>query len=486
MSHLLAIGTRKGLWLARSDDRVTWTLDGPHHLMEEVASVAIDTRRDTPRILAGVMSWHWGPTLVWSDDLGATWHETENAAIRFPEDTGAALGRVWQLQPDSAERPDVVWAGCEPTSLWRSDDRGETFSLVRGLWDHPHRTEWAPGFGGAAVHTVLPDRDERAGHRRDEHRRRLHLAPTARTGWTPRNRGIQVSSCPTRSPSTASACTRWPSTPATRAGCTRRTTAASTAPTTADESWISIADGLPADFGFVVLASPHTPGTAWVLPLEADARRIPPGGRMRVHRTTRRRRHVDRARRRAARRLVHRRAARRRVRRRSPTPPASTSAPATAASTRAPTRARPSRSSPSTCPTCCPCAPRRSEPRWRQRSRCGCRRCSPSSPAGRASLEVEPAPSSVGALLRRARRAVTRRSSAGCATRRGALRRFVNVYVGDDDVRSSGGLVTALSPTATRSGCSPPSPAADAPAAVLDPWPPRRFAWIDRYESSGG
>ena len=33
--------------------------------------------------------------------------ENENGAIHFPEDTGAALARVWQLRPDSAERPGV-------------------------------------------------------------------------------------------------------------------------------------------------------------------------------------------------------------------------------------------------------------------------------------------------------------------------------------------------------------------------------------------
>ena len=76
---------------------------------------------------------HWGPSVMHSDDLGATWEETDHGAIRFPEDTGAALERVWQLRPDSADRPDVVWAGCEPHSLWRSTDGGSSFELVRGL-----------------------------------------------------------------------------------------------------------------------------------------------------------------------------------------------------------------------------------------------------------------------------------------------------------------------------------------------------------------
>ena len=46
MSVLLAIGTRKGLWLATSaDGRVSWELSGPHHPMTEVYAVGIDTRR---------------------------------------------------------------------------------------------------------------------------------------------------------------------------------------------------------------------------------------------------------------------------------------------------------------------------------------------------------------------------------------------------------------------------------------------------------
>jgi hypothetical protein len=53
----------------------------------------------------------------------------------------------------------------------------------------------------------------------------------------------------------------------------------------AGQSWTSIAEGLPADFGFPVVASPRIPGTAWVVPLVADMQRVPPDGRLRVHRT---------------------------------------------------------------------------------------------------------------------------------------------------------------------------------------------------------
>ena len=109
MTTVLAIGTRKGLWLARSEDRRAWTVDGPHLLMQEVAAVAIDTRRRTPRVLATGYSEHWGPTVLWSDDVlqrgvDGSWTEPDRAPIAFPAGTGAALARVWQLQPDTADR----------------------------------------------------------------------------------------------------------------------------------------------------------------------------------------------------------------------------------------------------------------------------------------------------------------------------------------------------------------------------------------------
>jgi hypothetical protein len=157
MTVLLAIGTGKGLFLARSaDNRRNWQVSGPHFPMTAVYSFAIDTRRRPTRLLAGVTSSHFGPSVATSDDLGETWDEPEHAPIAFPADTEAALEQVWQLAPGRLSEPDVVYAGVQPSALFRSEDGGRSFELVRGLWDHPHRPQWTPGFGGKAVHTVLP------------------------------------------------------------------------------------------------------------------------------------------------------------------------------------------------------------------------------------------------------------------------------------------------------------------------------------------
>lgn len=282
---LLAIGTRKGLWLATSPDRKTWTLTGPYFLMNEIPSIAIDTRGGQMRLLAGIRSEHWGPTVVRSDDLGATWSEPENGAIRFDPQDETALERVWQLRPDSEERPGVVWAGCEPISVWKSTDGGESFELNRGLWDHPHREHWGAGAGGGAAHSILPSPSDP---------NTVHIAISAagvyRTEdggltWQPRNTGISAYFMPDPNPEFGQ--------------CVHKIARDAEDPLRlyaqnhhgvyrsddGGDSWVSIADGLPADFGFVMLAHPRRGGTVWVIPLKADGERIPPEGKPAVYRT---------------------------------------------------------------------------------------------------------------------------------------------------------------------------------------------------------
>ncbi|MFC5379786.1 exo-alpha-sialidase [Aquipuribacter nitratireducens] len=284
MTTLLAIGTRKGLWLATTDDRRTWQLSEPHLLMHEVPAVALDTRGGRTRLLVGTRSEHWGPTVVRSDDLGATWQEPDHGAIRFPDDTDAALERVWQIRPDAAERPGVVWAGCEPISVWRSTDGGEHFDLVRGLWDHPHRSEWGAGYGGAAAHTVLPSPVDDTVHVAMS-TGGVYRSDDGGATWAPRNTGISAYFMPGPEPEFGQCVHKV----ARDAEDPRRLYAQNHhgvyRSDDAGDTWHSIAEGLPSDFGFAVLADPRTGGRVWVVPLVADAERVPPGGRLAVHRS---------------------------------------------------------------------------------------------------------------------------------------------------------------------------------------------------------
>lgn len=283
---VLLVGTRKGLWIGTSDEaRVDWEFTGPHFDMEEVYSCMVDTRGDQPRLLAGASSSWLGPQVRHSDDLGATWAETPNGAIRFPESTGATLERVWQLVPGA--EPGVVYAGTEPGAVFRSTDGGETFTLEQALWDHPHRPQWNAGFGGQAFHTVLPHPTDPQSVTAALSTGGVYQTNDGGASWEPRNQGIRAEFLPEGQQypefgQCVHKVTRHPARPErmylqNHGGVYRSDDHGA--------SWQSIAEGLPADFGFPIVVHPHEPDTVYVFPIGGGDRRYPPDAKARVWRS---------------------------------------------------------------------------------------------------------------------------------------------------------------------------------------------------------
>ncbi len=286
METVLLVGTRKGMWIGRSDEaRVDWEFTGPHFDMEEVYSCMVDTRGERPRLLAGSSSSWLGPQVRRSDDLGATWQETPNGAIRFPEGSEATVERVWQLTP-GPER-DVVYAGTEPGAVFRSSDGGETFTLEQALWDHPHRPQWNAGFGGQAFHTVLPHPEDPTSVTAALSTGGVYQTNDGGASWEPRNQGIRAEFLPEGQQypefgQCVHKVTRHPARPErmylqNHGGVYRSDDHGA--------SWQSIADGLPAEFGFPIVVHPHDPDTVYVFPINGGDRRYPPGAKARVWRS---------------------------------------------------------------------------------------------------------------------------------------------------------------------------------------------------------
>ena len=280
---VLMVGTRKGLWVGRSDARRTdWSWSGPHFDMTEVYSCMIDTRGDRPRLFAGAASPWTGPQIQVSDDLGETWQPTSGA--HFPEDLDVSVERIWQLTPAGEQ---TVYAGTEPGAVFRSDDGGETFALVRGLWDHPHRAEWGAGYGGQAFHTILPHPDDADSVTVAISTGGCYQTADGGTTWQPRNQGVRADFLPEdqRYPEFGQCVhkiTRHPARPErlfmqNHGGVYRSDDHAG--------SWVSIADGLPSDFGFPVVVHPHEPDTVYVFPLGGGDGRYPPEAKARVWRS---------------------------------------------------------------------------------------------------------------------------------------------------------------------------------------------------------
>ena len=126
----LLVGTKKGAFVYTADEaRREWTVSKPMMPGWTVAHFTVDTRRETPRLLAGGSHWAWGPMIARSDDGGATWDQ-RSPGLAFPADFGETLGSVWNVRPGLASQPGVVYAGTQPAGLFRSADWGETWAAV--------------------------------------------------------------------------------------------------------------------------------------------------------------------------------------------------------------------------------------------------------------------------------------------------------------------------------------------------------------------
>jgi photosystem II stability/assembly factor-like uncharacterized protein len=284
---VVLLGTTKGAFLLRSDkSRKKWDVSGPHFPGHVVYAMAYDGRAGRRRLWFSSFNWAFGTTLRASDDFGKTWTNPESHPIKFPEDTGQALKQIWQITPGNAGDPDHLLCGVEPAALFESHDGGQSWSLVRGLFNHPHREKWNPGNGGLCMHTVLPD---------PSNPKRVLVAVSAagvyRTDdggktWSARNKGLKAEFLPEGSQypefgQCVHKVARHPSKPEqmflqNHGGLYRSDDAG--------DSWTDIGKGVPSDFGFPMVQHPHDPDTAYIFPLEREMR-VGPEGKARVYRT---------------------------------------------------------------------------------------------------------------------------------------------------------------------------------------------------------
>ena len=277
---MLMIGTRKGAFLAFSDQRRrTWELRGPLFKGVEVNHVGF--LADPGVIVATFKSGWWGPGVQTSRDLGETWQELQ-PGVRFDEGRGRTVERIWIVE----RAPDGVWyAGVDPASLFRSDDGGATWHEVPGLNDHPTRDQWSPGAGGLMVHRVCFD-----SQRRDRLFVAISAAGVFRSDdggdtWAAKNKGVRADFLPDNFPEVGQ--------------CAHSLMAHSQDATVlyqqnhcgvyrsddAGDAWTDISEGLPARFGFAIAVHPHNGDTVYVVPEEAAVTRMTPDGAFRVYRS---------------------------------------------------------------------------------------------------------------------------------------------------------------------------------------------------------
>lgn len=156
-SYLL-LGTAKGLVIYRKK-KGRWQFDA-YHFQGISVSFAIQDPH-TGYWWVSLDHKHWGAKIQFSKDRGTTWIEL--SAPRYPDGsevqsgTPATLKYIWTIA--FGNKKGEIYLGTEPGGLFYSENSGDSFHLVEGLWNHPTRPQhW---FGGgrnhAGIHSIVTD-----------------------------------------------------------------------------------------------------------------------------------------------------------------------------------------------------------------------------------------------------------------------------------------------------------------------------------------
>ncbi len=294
----LLLGTTKGAFLLHGEnDRTEWQVTGPYCNGWCINHVIGDPASGT--IWAGGGNEFHGAGIWRSEDGGETWHLTrlsrgmldEWAAqdpdfadmvdwSKDPLPFDETVQQIWSLGHDHG----IVYAGTKPASLLRSEDKGQTWSRVDALTDHPSAKDWNPGAAGLVLHTIVFDPDDAKKQWVGISAAGVFATEDGGSTWERRNRLSNKEACTHNDHPAA------PSDGET-GHCVHNMMRATGSEdllyqqnhhgvwrsSDGGRSWEDITKGLPSTFGFPIRIHPHDPQTIWTIPLNGDsAGRYPP------------------------------------------------------------------------------------------------------------------------------------------------------------------------------------------------------------------
>jgi photosystem II stability/assembly factor-like uncharacterized protein len=281
MEVVLCIGTKRGLFLARSRDRRNWQLSEPLLAGREIYHAWLDPR-DPGRGWAASDHRVWGPHVHRTQDGGATWELLETA----PHHADArGLTAVWHLAPGAAQQPDTLYAGIEPAGLFVSHDAGESWIPVRALNDHPTTATWQPAGGALALGGIHVDPGDS---------RRIYCSVSAGgvyrsdddgASWRPLNRGVRADFLPEPFPESGQCVHQLRLHPRRPDRLYQQNHCGVYRSDDRGESWLDSTGALPSGYGYALALDAADPDVAYVIPEESSHMRTTVGGRLRVYRT---------------------------------------------------------------------------------------------------------------------------------------------------------------------------------------------------------
>lgn len=285
----LLVATRKGLftWRRRTDG---WRIER-HDFPGDPVTLVLHDPRDGARYAALDLG-HFGPKMHALAPGAAQWEEI--ACPAMPGDAGAAGEKlavkvIWELAASGPDAPGQLWAGTTPGGLFRSDDGGRAWQLVRSLWDHPGRKEWmGGGFVDPGIHSIsVHPRDARrvlvgvscggVWETRDGGATWNNVAHGMRAEYMPPERAMDPSIQDPHRVVRCAADPEWLWAQHHNGIFVRPS---------GESQWQEVSAAAPVSaFGFACAVHPRDPRTAWFVPATKDDKRIPQGGSVVVQRT---------------------------------------------------------------------------------------------------------------------------------------------------------------------------------------------------------
>jgi photosystem II stability/assembly factor-like uncharacterized protein len=278
---VVLVGTKRGLFIARSDQRrMEWHISEPHLAGREIYHAAVDPRDGS--MWAASAHAVWGAHIHRSGDGGTTW-EVLQSAPHYDDDRG--LTAVWHLAPGHAREPHTLFAGIEPAGLFVTRDRGASWQSVHALNDHPSNASWQPAGGALALGSILIDpRDPK----------RIYCALSAGgcyrsddggASWKTINAGTRAEFLPTRYPEYGQCVHKMLLHPLQPDRLYQQNHCGVYRSDDRGESWTEITNGLPSEYGYVLAIDAHDPDVAYVVPEQSSHMRTVVDGKLRVYRT---------------------------------------------------------------------------------------------------------------------------------------------------------------------------------------------------------
>ncbi len=269
-SVVLAVGTKRGLFMLSSRDRRSWKIEGPYLGGRRVYHATLDMRNG-PRLFAADNGDFFGTFVRYSDDFGRTWQEPRQD-IAFAEGSGLSLKNIWIIEPGRPSEPRTVYCGVDPAALFVSQDGGESWEMNQGLQGHPTRDRWQPGAGGLCLNSIVL-------HPTNPSRMWVAISAVGvmRTDdggqtWLFCNKGTRADFLPDKYPEFGQCVHRLIGHPTNSDMLYQQNHCSVYASANAGNTWTEIRANLPSDFGFPMAMDVHHPDTLYTVVEDPEGR----------------------------------------------------------------------------------------------------------------------------------------------------------------------------------------------------------------------